>query len=245
MKHTILYIIFVSLSFVGFGQKQKLPNNPNYEKRPFHLGFILGFNSLDYRLNNSETMMKAVDNISANDSVYGLEPASQLGFHIGIITDLRLGEYFNLRAQPGMILGQRNIDYRLRAPSSRHEYLFTTYSMQVPSIYIDMPILIKYKATRINNYRPYVIAGASVMYDLDSKRDNEDNEFYTIERNPLEFGVQVGVGIDCFMTFFKLGIELKGHFGFTDILVHESGNEFNSSIASLYTKMFMLSFNFE
>lgn len=245
MKKVIAtYILFFSI-FSSFSQKQKLPNNPDYEKKLFHLGFVIGFNSMDYRLNQSSTMFEGTKTLVANDSVYGVEPISMIGFHLAIITDLKLGEYFNLRCQPGMMLGQRNIEYRLRTASSRNDFKFSTYTMQVPSIYVDLPILFKYKATRINNYRPYIIAGGSIMYDLESFREEESNELYSIERNPLEFCMQIGGGVDCFMTFFKLGIELKACFGFTDILVHESGNEFNSSIESLYSKMFMLSFNFE
>lgn len=189
--------------------------------------------------------MEPVGDKTANDSIFGVEPVSMLSAHIEIITDIRLGEHFNLRCQPGFFLGQRNLEYKRRVPTSRHEFNYTIDVMQLPSYYLELPILFKFKAVRINNYRPYLIAGGAVLYDLEYRRENDENEFYTIQRKPLEFGLQIGVGIDWFMPFFKLGTEFRAHFGFTDILEHEHANEYNTSIESLYTKLFMLSFNFE
>ena len=67
-----------------------------------HFGFSLGINSSDFTIDYD---------LARNDSLKRLEVDPQLGFNLGIVTDLHLGEYFSLRFIPTLSFSQRNINY--------------------------------------------------------------------------------------------------------------------------------------
>ena len=57
------------------------------------------------------------------------------------------------------------------------------------------------------------------------------------------YGV-LGGGIEFYMNWFKLGVELTMSYGSRDILLRE-GNMYANSIESLRSKVFMFTFTFE
>jgi len=205
------------------------------------MGFTLGFNTLDYRIIPSKSLLFT----TTADSVYRIEPNQTVGINLGIVSDLRLGEYFNLRFLPGMIFGQRNLVYTMRdLTTDPNTYSFYTYNMKIPSIYLDAPLSIKYRAKRINNYRPYLLAGYAIKYDLETKRISNDNEGYTIKQLPLDYFYEFGFGIDWYLVYFKLSTELKYSYGTKNILVQENV-EYARVIDELKSRMVILSLHFE
>ena len=179
------------------------------------------------------------------DSVYGLEVVSQAGFNLGMISELNLSKYFSIRVLPGMNFGQRNIQYKMRNKNYPDSVVFYTYDMLIPSIFVELPILFRLKGMRINNYRPYIIGGGNIKYDLETRRKNQKNTDYSIKLKPVDFFFEVGAGMDFYLTYFKFSTEIKMSYGLKDILIHEPAIEYNKVIDQLKTKMFILSFNFE
>ena len=163
-----------------------------------------------------------------------------------MVSELRLFKYLNLRVLPGMSFGQRNLLYKQRNlidfPDS---FVFKSYAMQISTIDVEVPVLLKLMGMRINNYRPYLISGGNVRYDLETRRKNQKNEGYAIKIKPLDFFFEIGAGVSFYLTYFKLSTELKMSYGIRDILVHEPNIDYNSVIDKLQTKMFLLSFHFE
>ncbi len=144
-----------------------------------------------------------------------------------------------------MIFGQRNLVYTMRKMETEPSvYEFYEYPMEIQSIYLDAPLTIKFSANRINNYRPYIIAGVAVKYDLETKRVIRQNKEYTIEQIPLDYFYEFGVGIDWYLVYFKLCTELKWSYGTKNILIHEN-IEYSKVIDELRNRMFVLSLHFE
>lgn len=234
-------VFLVCFSFSGFGQKKKIQYNPGYDNRPFHLGFTLGFNKLDYRITPSKYLLFAGN----TDSVYHIDSRSTPGIHLGIVSDLRMGNHFNLRFLPGLIFSQRNLVYKMRDFSSTEEEIsFYTYNMKLPSIHIDAPISVKIRATRINNYRMYLLAGMALKYDLETKRVQKENSDYTIRQEPLDYYYEFGFGVDWYLVYFKLSTEIKFSFGLKDILIQES-IEYSRALEKLKSRMVIFSLHFE
>ena len=179
------------------------------------------------------------------DSVYNVESQGTVGINLNVISELRLGNYFSLRFLPGLQFGQRNLVYQLRKPGSpRFDPTLTEYIMKVPSIYIDAPLLLKFKGKRINNYRPYLVGGMAVRYDLDARRAGRSNDDYTISPIPLDYFYEFGFGVDFFLVYFKFAAEFKYSFGMRNIL-REEPTEYCTAIDALKSRMFILSFHFE
>lgn len=225
----------------SWGQAKKIQQNPGYDNRLFHMGFTIAFNSLDYRILPAYKLLYQ----SSADSVYRIECKQTVGINLGIISDLQLHKNLNIRLTPGLIFGQRTLVYTMRdLDTDQNEYKFYEYPMQISSIYLDGPLTIKFSSKRINNYRPFIIAGVAVKYDLETKRVIRQNKGYTIEQTPLDYFYEFGVGIDWYLVYFKLCTELKWSYGTKNILIHEN-IEYSEVIDELRSRMFVLSLHFE
>lgn len=111
---------------------------------------------------------------------------------------------------------------------------------------MSLPLDLKFSAQRLNNYRPYIIAGVNPMLDLTVKKQRH------LLMKKFDFMVEVGVGCDFYMPFFKLIPELKFCFSLLDVLekdrsdlLDENLKKFTDSVDKAAAKMIVLSFYFE
>jgi hypothetical protein len=210
-------------------------NLPYVDNKPFHFGFSLGINAMDFGVVNSLVPDTETGKILRAD-VSTLNP----GFSVGIISDLRLNRYLNLRFTPGLHFGDRELSYSVNGVS--------TNSLSVQSVPICIPVYLKYSAERKNNYRPYLIWGGGFSIDLGRK--NAD----PLLLKPFNFYTEFGMGCDLYFPFFKLAPELKFALGFNDILtpleqrtsdVEVVDKKFTASLSKLTSRVVTLTFNFE
>lgn len=236
LKKTIL-LVTVTLGFAMHSYAQfGVPNLLKYDQRPFHFGFTLGYCNFDYSISSKP-------DLAEYDSLMMINTQSMSGFSLGIVTNLRLGKYFDLRFIPGLSFGDRYINYTIRYSTGNE--IVTAKNME--SVYLDLPILLKYKSSRmLNNIRAYVIAGGQYTFDMISakKKKAPDNGDIVLKLNPHDVQAQVGVGFDFYCTYFKFTTELKMSFGLMNMLVPEE-NMYATSVTSLKAKNLMISFIFE
>jgi hypothetical protein len=176
------------------------------------------------------------------DSLFTIEPQSQYGFNIGIVSSMRLFEYLDLRFVPTLTFGDRTLEYNL----TYQDTLRYLYKKNIESTLIDLPITLKYKSQRINNFRAYVLGGARYSIDLASQADkkvsNTNDVLVKIKRN--DFSGELGVGFDFYLNYFKFGTELKMAYGLRDLLKRES-NIYTKGIDKLSSKVLWITFTFE
>ena len=208
-------------------------NNPQYDDKILHFGFSLGLNSYDFNFKRST-------NFAASDSLYADVNKLEPGFQVNVVSDLRLSKYLNLRCMPGINFGQRMVNYSKNGQNVK--------SMRVESNFIDFPLMLKYRAKRVNNYAPYLLAGFSARWDLAARKayDPESNIF--IRLKPFDVYWETGVGIDYYLFYFRFSTELKLSIGLTDVMVHSASTsqpQYVYAIDRLTSKLIMLSFHFE
>ena len=99
---------------------------------------------------------------------------------------------------------------------------------------------------RFNNYRPYITAGGSPMVNLTVKKQKQ------LLLKKFDFMVEVGMGCDFYLPFFKLIPEVKFAFSLLDVLEKErkallDSNlmKFTLSVDGVTSKMIIISFYFE
>ena len=219
-------------SFAQFG----VPNLLKYDKRAFHFGFLLGYNQFNYNISSKP-------DLAEYDSLMMVNTRSLSGFSLGIVTNLRMGKYFDLRFIPGLSFGDRYVNYTIRYSTGSE----IVTSKSVESVYLDLPLLIKFKSSRmLNNIRAYVIAGGQYSFDMISakKKKSPMNGDVVLKLNPHDVQAQVGVGLDFYCTYFKFSTEFKMSFGFLNMLVPED-NMYATSVTSLKAKNIQISFIFE
>ena len=251
----IVFILFSVTTFSLFGQVNKVPNLKLYDYEPYHFGFIIAVNQMNFVIETKENihqlyfkdkqLPQADLPIYPVDSamIYGIEPETTFGFAVGIVGDLRIGNYFNLRAVPSLAFGSRFINYDLRLLQGTDTVSFVS-RQKINSTFVDFPFYLKYKSKRVHNMRAYVFGGVKFSFDLASqaKKQEEDNYEPKLYRSDT-YGL-IGAGLDFYMNWFKLGVELNMSYGLRDILVRED-NIYTDGIESLRSKIFMLTFTFE
>ncbi len=232
-KKVLLICALLSIGMTGYAQLPK--NLPRYDQQKFHFGFTLGVNSMDFRV----TPVPRSERIS--DTVLLLEPVSQPGFNIGIVSSMSIGKYTDLRFVPTLSFGERHLRYRLRASDTT---IFTDYQI-IESTYIDFPVYLKYKSERLHNTRAYVTLGARYSYDLASQAEKDHvSGAMQVKLKPHDLAAELGVGFEFFLNYFKFGTELKMAYGVLNLL-QEDDNMYARGVERLQSKMFWLTFTFE
>lgn len=230
----ILLIVFVCPTFFAQAQKKpRIENLPKYDIRPYHFGFLLGVNKMDFVIKNSAQ-------IDTANPIMTIKSDPQFGFNIGIVSDLKLGSHFDLRFIPGLSFGERRLEYNLRNDSG-----IVTALKKIESTFIDFPLVLKYKSARLTNTRAYVISGIKYSIDLASqagKKDQNNNDLVKLKRN--DWSTEFGVGFDFYLEYFKFSVEIKMAYGIRDLLVRDD-TPYTSSINRLNSKITLISFLFE
>jgi len=250
-KTILLFFILSAIVFQANAQHRKVRNLPGYDDAPYHFGFILGMNEMLFTIKTfPDFQHKAYSSLETpdfnSDSSYlmSIQHTPAFGFTIGIVSNLRLSDNFDLRFVPSLSFGERDLNYVINS-SFFGDTSILHIDKKLQSTFVEFPFNIKYKGSRYNNMRPYWVAGVRYSLDLASdskKKEGNNNINIAIERNDLY--AEVGGGLDFYTTFFKFGIEVKMAYGFNDLLRRE-GNIYTSGIERLNSKMFLLSFTFE
>lgn len=215
-------------------QQRKVQNRPYLDMRRLHYGFLFGFQIQDLELENNgyvdpetgEQWYADVDNYNP-------------GFSVGVLGELRLTNHLALRVSPTMHFGQKHVLF--------HEQISGRDTTQnLKSTYFTLPIDIKFAAPRYNNFRPYFIAGASPAIDLTTHKHR------ALLLNRMDCYLEVGMGCDIYLPYFKLNPELKFCFGLADILKNDRSDlidgtlmKYTKSLNSARSKMIVLTIYFE
>ncbi len=253
VKRIIIAILFISFVFSGFAQKQKINYITTFDDKLIHFGFTLGINTLDFAVVNYNPLGENPDYVYkywktdkqpitsqtyVKSEVTGLIP----GFTVGIVSSLRLAKDFNLRFLPGLSFGERQLTYNIDVVDIYTNQPGEYFS--VKSTFLDFPLLVKYKARRINNDRPYVVFGGAYRQDI-SRTARED----LVSLKSGGFYAEIGAGWDHYFTFFRLSMEVKVSLGLNNQLGDPPADTqrryYSQSIKSLKSNIFTLSFHFE
>ena len=217
-----------------FAQKYpKLQNLPRYDSKKIHFGFTLGINNMDFKI-------KQVANINDFDSLYVLEAQKQKGFNLGIVSNLRLGNVFDLRFLPRLVFAERIIEYSFR-DGDRKIY---TQTKPIESTFVDFPILVKYKSERYNNFRTYLLGGMKYGIDIASQKDIDDEGEKIVKLKRHDLAAEIGFGMDFYLEYFKFSPQIKLSFGIIDLLSKDD-TIYTKSVEKLSTNAWLLSFTFE
>jgi hypothetical protein len=233
LKKTVYIITFVLLAFPLFSQKRKVQYQPYADYKLYHFGFHVGLQAQDLILTNS-------GNTTPDGERWFAEiPGYSPGFSVGVVGDLFLNPYMNLRLTPTIHFGDKTIHFKKSAGGEE-------VKAGIRSNYLSIPLDLKISSMRLNNYRPYITGGVYGAMDLGRKKGN------AILLKPVDYGFEFGFGCTVYMRFFRLAPEIKFKFGLADILDknrddlnNETDRIFTDALSKATTRMVVLTFNFE
>ena len=243
--------LFIFSGFRSSAQIRKVLNKPNYNEAPYHFGFILGINQMFFALKPADSLSfikwepdQYPDIFADSVVLYSVSPSPTPGFTIGILGNLRLGKYFDMRFIPSLSFGERKLNYQVEIFNEGQGQMVTT-TKSITSTLINFPLDFRYRSTRLNNFGIYLLAGVQYSIDLASQRKAEESTTdITVKLNKQDFYVNAGIGFEFYTTYFKFGTEIRMGYGLNQLLKNEN-NIYTNSIESLRSKVFLLSFTFE
>ena len=238
MKKTVVLILFVFV-IKGYAQRSKnifskdpIINLENFQKQRIYYGFYLGFNSYDFK----------IDYKTAGEDIL-IKKTS--GFNVGLIADLKLQEYIDLRFEPGLYYTKRDLNYPnsyfLTEPTSSQKLRETN------STNLHFPLLLKFSSLRTGNIRPYILGGVSATLNLSSNAksidDNLENRF---RLKAWTTNYELGLGFDLFSEYFIFSPSIRGVFGLSDELIRDKdpNSPWTGTIESMKTRAVFINFSF-
>lgn len=212
--------LLCALLFSGGIQAQfsddRVKNIPTEDDKKLNWGYFLGLNRYGFAI-EYEATAASIDQIVV---------AEQTGFQVGLIGEYRINNFTDLRLEPGLVISSRTLENLSDLPKAK-------------STYINLPLLLKVSAQRFANVKPYVVAGPSVSINLNSQ-EKTIPQADVLPTKTLNYGYELGVGVDLYMPYFKFSPSIRGVFG--------QSNELASSlpgVQGIYTRGVFLMLTFE
>ncbi len=229
-KIVIIFMLFLSMNAIA----QKNRGNYNYldfQQKPYYFGITLAYNSADYKIYRSKKFI-------AHDSIAIVNEVNGPGFNLGIVSNLKIGEYFDLRFLPTLSFAERDISYGWIDEKKKPE------TFRIESITAELPFHIRYKSAPYHDIRLFVIAGAKYSFDVASNsRSRQADEI--IQISPTDFTIEYGAGIQFFFPYFIFSPEFKISQGIGNLLLYNDKLDESTVLEKIFSRSFTFSLHFE
>lgn len=240
----LLLVLFVYHNNADAQKRNRVPNMPKYDEAPIHFGFYLGGNLLFSQV-RPEIMQPSIP-LFMPDVLYNVESQPAGGFSVGLVGNVRLGKYFDFRFCPGLQFAGRTFLFEVPAEGRGSNSVIKAGT--VTTVAIDIPLHIKFKSQRISNYRLYMLAGPAIKFDVyQQKIKTQDQEkiYFTPNMRSFDVAGDIGVGVDLYMNWFKMGVELKYSMGMLNKAIKKEEPSYTNGIKTIRDNMLQLILTFE
>ncbi len=215
---------------IAQGYKQGI-NYRDFQNKPYYFGLSFGYNQSNFQVIHSKDFI-------LNDSLRIAQSITGPGFVVGIITNIKLGHYFDLRVIPAFSFSERNIEY------TETELTGGITTNRIESTLIEIPFMLRYKSEPFRDVRLFVLGGMKYAFDISSKsRTKRFNDL--IKVSPHDFAVELGAGIQFFLPYFIFSPEIKVSQGIGNVLIYKSNFAKSSVLDKILSRTFTITFHFE
>ncbi len=237
MKKLLILLTFLLIAQASTAQlfsKERIKNQENFDKQFLTWGFFFGFNSYDYQFNYKEDLKDIL-------------VKKTTGFNVGLISNMRINEYLDLRFEPGLSITQRNLQYD---PSYFNGIEFNDSDLlrEVKATYIHFPLLLKVSTKRLNNFKPFIVGGFSTALNLSSNQENPDDNNagqFRSKKNMIFY--ELGFGVDFYLMWFKFTPSIRGVFALNDEIVRDfdANSPWTGNVQTMKTRGVFVNFTFQ
>jgi len=223
------------LSFSSFAQLRDYINLPESDEKAYHIGIVIMGVSSRFQISMHPQFL-------ASDTVLAVSPESRGGIGIGGMHTFKISDHFEARVVfPQLLFANKVINYELKYPGSGESRIT---QKTVESILLGVPVQLKFKSDRIDNFRVYMMAGAKYETDLASKAraKNADDQ---VKLKSADFGIEAGIGFNFYMRYFILSPEIKISNGINNVHSRDPNLKFSNVIDKIQSRQVIFSLIFE
>lgn len=233
-RHKIALIAL--LIFFSISAQAQIGGKGNYnffefQSKPYYFGITLAMNNSSFTPFRSEQFLYS-------DSIQAIQALKGPGFNLGIVTNLKIGDYFDFRFLPTLSFGERKLVY----DRTRRDAEDTQRSVE--SVFVEMPFHFRYKSAPYKDKRLFVLAG--VKYSFDVASDSRARQAESLVKiSPHDFALEYGAGVQFFFPYFIFSPELKFSHGIGNTLIFNPALEESTVLEKVLSRTFTLSLHFE
>jgi len=231
---TLLWL--VSTEAIGQGNLKDNMNFWEFRNKPFYFGLTVGVHSTGYIPNKSSQFAQS-------DSISFVAGSNLSGLNVNIISNLKIGQYFDFRFIPGFAFSERKMVFtdldNLKDDQKINQ-------LRIESVFLEIPLHLRFKSDPYKDKRFFVVGGLKYSYDVasnSSTRQSQRDKLLQIA--PHDFQLEVGAGMQLFFPFFIFSPEIKFSRGLSNIHIYNSQLEGSRVIDKILSRAFTISFHFE
>ncbi|NII23679.1 PorT family protein [Pseudoflavitalea sp. X16] len=212
-------------------------NLPDHDDKKYFLGIGLIYNSSRFNITHDPTFLQ-------QDSIQSIEAQNAGGFGLAGMHTYRISKRFEIRAIfPQLLFSYKNLTYHLKTPDGAKEEQ-KVMTKRLESILVGLPVHLKFRSDRINNFRVYMFGGAKFEYDIASNSTARRAE-NLVKLSKYDFGVEAGIGFSFYFPVFILSPEIKFSNGLMNTHSRDPNLKFSNTIDKLNSRMILFSLIFE
>lgn len=207
-------------------------NYRQFQDKAYYFGLTFGYNNSTFQLAHSKRFI-------LNDSFNITAGLGGPGLNVSMVTNMKLGEYFDFRFLPGFSFVGRKLYY-----VGTNDEVEQVRSIE--SVLVQAPFQVRFKSDPFHDMRVFVLAGVKYTYDVASNARLRDEQAKRIIRiSPHDFAVEIGGGCQFFFPFFIFSPEIKYSQGIGNILIYNSNLSQSTVLEKVLSRTFTISLHFE
>ncbi len=225
----IIVLLFIVLPLFVKAQFNVTEYENRFSIKPYHFGISLAYNTSDYKISFSDQFIN-------HDSILVAESTNGPGFNVGIIANLRIGKYFDLRFIPGISFAEKNLNYTYKDASESQQ--------TIESIYLNFPFDVKFKSAAYKDMKVYVIGGAQYLYDLGSNataRNAQD----LVKIRAADIAIDYGLGMEFYFPYFIFSPEVKISNGIYNLHIVDPNLQESNILDKVFSRTLTFSIHIE
>jgi hypothetical protein len=207
-----------------------VPNMEDHDGKAYYFGLTFGTNFSQHRIKYSQAFANT-------DTFMRIQPGWGGGFNLGIMANLKLSRFVDLRFIPSIAFAEKKLTFT--DPVTREDV-----EKNIESIYIHMPLQLKFKSDRIHNFRFYGMTGIKYDYDMAANASSRKKDEF-LKFKPTDYGYELGVGFEFYYPNFIFSPEIKLSEGLMNQIYKDGSLPLTNAIDQIRTRMIVISIHLE
>jgi hypothetical protein len=229
-KKIIVLSCLLILSQQSLRAQRFILNLPDHDQKKYYFGLTFGLNFATYQVSYTSSFVNT-------DTFTRILPSWSPGFNLGLMGNLKLTKFIDLRLVPSLSFSEKRLDFNKIG-------FDTIVTKSIESIYVHIPLQLKFKSERIRNFRFYVLLGGKYDYDMAANARSKRNDEY-IKVKPNDLGYEFGMGFEFYNPNFIFAPEIKLSQGLMNQIYKDKNIPLTNAIDQLNTRSIVISIHLQ